>query len=272
MESVIAAPKVLSVTPDNVFPQRMKKKRKKSKKLKHENEQLGDLDSNGLDSVGLHYESRPECKILYKTITEEFRTWLKWQRMILICGLTAKCSKSLLRTMGTVVEPVLHKSFKDEIVFYINIPDQDTAQISRKSSLSSARDSANAREPFLPPIDLSKGSIVQTSVDNAVKMPHKHCNKDEINSAPSKQFFHDMMISKSRGLGKICVSKKMLNFQAINKNYTSHVFKNRKWWSSSATSSSLIAPNGRRLLENFKIYLDRTYKVEGFYEMLCLLL
>jgi len=260
MESVIATSQALSVTPDSVFSQRMKKKRKKSKKLKAENEQLSELDSNSLDSAGLHYESKPECKILYKNITEEFRTWLKWQRMILICGLTAKCSKSLLRTMGTVVEPVLHKSFNDEVVLYINIPDQDTAQISRKSSPSSTRDSANPREPFLPPIDPSKGSIVQTNADNQMKVRHKHYNKDEINAAPSKQFFHDTMISKSKGLGKICVSRKMLNFQAINKNYTSHVFKNQKWWSSSATSSSLIVPNGRRLLENFKIYLDRIYK------------
>lgn len=93
---------------DLAFPVTLKKKTKKSsKKKKKENaEDLQSLEQ-GLQFPGRNFVAKPECRILFKKTAEIFNRWLSWQRKILICGLTDRCSKSLLRTMTTVVEPIL---------------------------------------------------------------------------------------------------------------------------------------------------------------------
>ena len=296
MESIISSAGNISVTSDGSLSQKLKKKRKKSRKSKIENEQLIQLEKDYLYTPGLHFVSKPQCKILYKNIIDEFTKWLKWQRLILICGLTSKCSKSLLRTMGTVVEPVLHKSFKGTTVFCIEMKGQESPMISRRTTQSplinascpctsgislthvdldsknqgvvvtskelSNMTTVDNSEPFLPPIDPSKMSVVEKGIEVPERhWRHKHCSEDEIQSAPSRQFFPDMMISRSTELGKICVSKRVRNIETLNQNYTSKFFKNRKWWSLSATSSTFLVPNGKKLLDNFKSHLDMIYKV-----------
>ena len=296
MESIISTTGNVSVASDGPLSQKLKKKRRKSRKSKAENEQLIESEKDYLYTPRLHFVSKPECKILYKNIKEEFIKWLKWQRLILICGLTDKCSKSLLRTMGTVVEPVLHNSFNGTAVLFIEMKEQENQMISRRTtqtplvnascactrSINSSHvdldsnnqslvvtsqelsnmTAVNNGEPFLPPIDSSKISIVEKRTESHEKnWWHKHCDKDEIQSAPSQQFFPDIMISRSTGLGKICVAKNLRNVETIDQNYTSKLFKNRKWWSLSATSSSFLVPNGKKLLDNFKSHLDVIYKV-----------
>ena len=97
-----------SVIKDITFPVTLKRKTKKfSKRNKKENiEDLQRLEQ-GLQFPGRNFVAKPECRILFKKTTEIFSQWLSWQRKILICGMTDRCSKSLLRTMTTVVEPIL---------------------------------------------------------------------------------------------------------------------------------------------------------------------
>ena len=300
MEPVVSETGYTSVASDGTLSQKLRRKRRKSKRSKSECEQLNELSEDKPMSYSLNFVSKPECKILYKNISLEFSKWLKWQRMILICGLTEKCSRSLLRTLGTVVEPVLHKSFRGSTVFCI-MEEQGKQLISRRSTQSSvvtssctsprhisstttltlsALDSRNERAvasahevshlttvdscgSFLPPIDSSRISIVQKNIEYLDKIKHTHCNKDEIKPTPSQQFFPNMMITRSAGLGKICVAKNVLKLETLPQNYTSKLFKNRKWWSSSAKSSSFLAPNGKMLLENFKSHLAVIYKVNA---------
>ena len=97
-----------SVLKDITLPVTLKRKAKKfSKRNRKENiEDLQRLEQ-GLQFPGRNFIAKPECRILFKKTTEIFSQWLSWQRKILICGLTDRCSKSLLRTMTTVVEPIL---------------------------------------------------------------------------------------------------------------------------------------------------------------------
>ena len=304
MELVLSNSERATVTQNVGLSQKSRKKGKKSSK-KSKKKSLAETtfeEQDGLFFPGLHFVSKPECRKLYKDITDEFSQWLKWQRNLLLCGLTGKCSKSLLRTMNTVVEPVLHGSFKitshgtgwargginkgeiqslshNEKIHIRNkssfrdpldvILDQNEV----KTAINSMMSNLVAQESFLPPIKPQKTTLTGELLENSSCIRHKHCNKDEIKSTPSKHYFPDVMVSRSDGLGKICSTKDTIHhFEVPNQNYNSRIFKNRKWWSSSATSSSFQAPNGKRLLDNLKHQLDTIYKVNMLpFELDCIL-
>lgn len=308
MEPIISSSESITVGHELISSTKVKKKGKRNiKKNKKRNEDFihsSDLtEADGLYLPGLHFISKPERRILYKTIADGFNQWLGWQRKIALCGLTGKCSKSLVRTMGTVVEPVLHGSFRGatNLPFYVkrkvDSPDSKldslTSAIKSHSLMQDGKLSTAELQngdhdtckdmmvaiachdtdqipknrdichqaPSLPPIEPRKNSLIASDVRSFIEMGHKHCNKDELKSTASHQFFPDIMLTRSTELGKICAAKTVINLEMLSKKYTSKVFKNRKFWSMSAQNSTFVTPNGKRLLENFNGQLETTYKV-----------
>ena len=53
------------------------------------------------------YDVRKFCKIL----CDWYVTWRSWQREVLLCSLSEKCSVNLLTSLSTVLEPVFHRDF-----------------------------------------------------------------------------------------------------------------------------------------------------------------
>ena len=53
------------------------------------------------------YDVRKFCKIL----CESYKTWRIWQREVLLCSLSEKCSVNLLTLLSTILEPVFHRDF-----------------------------------------------------------------------------------------------------------------------------------------------------------------
>ncbi|XP_074648509.1 uncharacterized protein LOC141903979 [Tubulanus polymorphus] len=50
-------------------------------------------------------------KHILKKIEEWFESWQPWQRRILLCGLTDKCTVSQLEALRTTIEPINHRDF-----------------------------------------------------------------------------------------------------------------------------------------------------------------
>ncbi|CAH1261910.1 FBXW7 [Branchiostoma lanceolatum] len=44
-------------------------------------------------------------------ITDWYETWQPWQRKLLLCGITARCSTNQLELLATAMEPVFHRDF-----------------------------------------------------------------------------------------------------------------------------------------------------------------
>merc|ERR1712189_116165 len=84
---------------------RPKKRGNKSRKKEGKISDGPNLENEGFRQ---HFNSKPEKRILYKKMLSEFEIWMSWQRKILLCGLTEKCTRSFLRTLCTVFEPIFH--------------------------------------------------------------------------------------------------------------------------------------------------------------------
>jgi hypothetical protein len=53
------------------------------------------------------YDVKKFCKVL----CEWYVTWRIWQREVLLCSLSEKCSVNLLTSLSTILEPVFHRDF-----------------------------------------------------------------------------------------------------------------------------------------------------------------
>ena len=53
------------------------------------------------------YDVRTFCKAL----CERYQSWRIWQREVLLCSLSEKCSVNLLTSLSTILEPVFHRDF-----------------------------------------------------------------------------------------------------------------------------------------------------------------
>lgn len=53
------------------------------------------------------YDVKTFCKIL----CEWYISWRIWQKEVLLCSLSAKCSANLLTSLSTILEPVFHRNF-----------------------------------------------------------------------------------------------------------------------------------------------------------------
>ena len=66
------------------------------------------LPSLGLQqNTNMFYEIKRVCKF----VCEWYVSWKSWQREILLCSLSGKCSISQLSTLSTILEPVFHRDF-----------------------------------------------------------------------------------------------------------------------------------------------------------------
>lgn len=291
MDSVTRRNENISVAPNLALSERVKKKSRRLARKARKGKKLGLVSlepENGLFFPGLHFISKPECRALYKQAADEFVTWLSWQKKIALCGLTEKCSKSLLKTMGTVIEPVLHESFECTASFSGGKILSNSVTVERNESVKERQYPSSTKslsqpepkkamevgafefgnmhsevpqDPFLPSIEPQRQSITLDRLRNTAYTAHKHCREDEYKYRRKQQFFPDIMHSRTTGLGKICTSRDILNSETSNHKYNSRIFKNRKFWSLSATDSMFLAPNGNLLLENFRIKLRSIYKV-----------
>ncbi len=61
--------------------------------------------------AGQHVKSYFNNKQIFYTICEWFETWMPWQRRIILCGTTDRCSNQQLECLATALEPVFHRDF-----------------------------------------------------------------------------------------------------------------------------------------------------------------
>ncbi|XP_041469450.1 uncharacterized protein LOC121419173 isoform X3 [Lytechinus variegatus] len=54
-------------------------------------------------------------KQIFRTICEWFEVWMPWQRRIVLCGTTDRCSTSQLEYLATALEPVFHRDFQTSL-------------------------------------------------------------------------------------------------------------------------------------------------------------
>ncbi|XP_038072314.1 uncharacterized protein LOC119740909 isoform X2 [Patiria miniata] len=60
-----------------------------------------------LAKTGSHFNN----KQIFRKICQWFETWMPWQKRILLCGTTDRCSNSQLEYLATALEPVFHRDF-----------------------------------------------------------------------------------------------------------------------------------------------------------------
>ena len=297
-----------SIASDLKFGSKAKKKGKKTGKKKKKDDEkqqstASDRDKEGLSYYRKNFVSRPECRILFKEISDSFEQWLSWQRKITICGLTEKCSKSLVRTLGTVVEPIRHGNALALSPSFV-----------KKKSLLYSKNGNYSKPSFISTIASKNVSPIQSNTSNKV------LNEQRLHTgfSNSEQYYNDFtneredfspssflpaiemkaqFTSASQQLNLVHLSHKhhdscSLNYAPsdsffpkilltksdelgklctpksivrINSTfYTSKTFKNRKWWPSSAPQNDFLAPSGKKLLWNFKKRLTVIYEVNSW--------
>ena len=70
------------------------------------------LPSVGAGHVaGQHVKSYFNNKQIFYTICDWFETWMPWQKRIVLCGTTDRCSSQQLECLATALEPVFHRDF-----------------------------------------------------------------------------------------------------------------------------------------------------------------
>ncbi|XP_071507403.1 uncharacterized protein [Diadema antillarum] len=52
---------------------------------------------------------------ILRTICDWFETWMPWQRRIVLCGTTDRCSTAQLEYLATALEPVFHRDFQTSL-------------------------------------------------------------------------------------------------------------------------------------------------------------
>ena len=60
-----------------------------------------------MQNMNAMYDVRKFCKLL----CEWYISWRIWQREVLLCSLSEKCSVNLLTSLSTILEPVFHRDF-----------------------------------------------------------------------------------------------------------------------------------------------------------------
>ncbi|KAJ8044961.1 F-box/WD repeat-containing protein 7 [Holothuria leucospilota] len=50
-------------------------------------------------------------KHFFKTVCSWFEVWMPWQRRVLLCGVTSRCTRQQLEYLATAMEPVFHRDF-----------------------------------------------------------------------------------------------------------------------------------------------------------------
>ena len=60
-----------------------------------------------LQNMNAVYDVRKFCKVL----CDWYITWRIWQKEVLLCSLSEKCSVNLLTSLSTILEPVFHRDF-----------------------------------------------------------------------------------------------------------------------------------------------------------------
>ncbi|XP_070576940.1 uncharacterized protein [Ptychodera flava] len=61
--------------------------------------------------AGQHLKSYFNNLQIYHKICEWFESWMPWQRRMLLCGLTDRCSNYQLEYLSTALEPVFHRDY-----------------------------------------------------------------------------------------------------------------------------------------------------------------
>lgn len=70
------------------------------------------LPSVGTGHVaGQHAKSYFNNRQIFFTICDWFETWMPWQKRIVLCGTTDRCSNRQLECLATALEPVFHRDF-----------------------------------------------------------------------------------------------------------------------------------------------------------------
>ncbi|XP_022089096.1 uncharacterized protein LOC110978414 isoform X2 [Acanthaster planci] len=65
------------------------------------------VTSEQLAKTGSHFNN----KRIFQKVCQWFETWMPWQKRILLCGITDRCSSSQLEYLATALEPVFHRDF-----------------------------------------------------------------------------------------------------------------------------------------------------------------
>ncbi|XP_035697367.1 F-box/WD repeat-containing protein 7-like [Branchiostoma floridae] len=88
--------------------------RPKTKRLRfgdhHGNNRVA-LPSVGSSPANGHHLSYFNSRQVIQKITDWYETWQPWQRKLLLCGITARCSTNQLELLATAMEPVFHRDF-----------------------------------------------------------------------------------------------------------------------------------------------------------------
>ncbi|XP_065055255.1 uncharacterized protein LOC135683825 isoform X1 [Rhopilema esculentum] len=297
-----------SIASDLKFGNKAKKKGKKTGKKKKKDDEkqqstASECDKEGLSYYRKYFVSKPECRILFKEISDNFEQWLSWQRKIIICGLTEKCSKSLVRTLGTVVEPIRHGN-----ALALN------PSFVKKKSLLYSKNGNYSKPNSISTISPNNVSPVQSNTS------YKVLNEQRLHTlgfSNSEQYYNDFTNEREdfshssffpaiETKAQFTSANQQLNLAQLSHKhqdscslkyapsesffpkilltksdelgklctpksivrinstfYTSKAFKNRKWWPSSAPQNDFLAPSGKKLLWNFKKRLTVIYEWFG---------
>lgn len=128
------------------------------------------------------YDVRKFCKIL----CEWYISWRTWQREVLLCSLSEKCSVNLLTSLSTILEPVFHRDFVSRL--HGKYPDfrPRVTKVSKRGTIRTSR-GENKGKNFRDKVEprLSKVSITERTSDTTKKEKGKK-KLDQTNSTKDK--------------------------------------------------------------------------------------
>ncbi|XP_033640972.1 uncharacterized protein LOC117301177 [Asterias rubens] len=68
---------------------------------------VGEVTDEKLKLTGAHFSN----KQIFLKVCRWFETWMPWQKRIMLCGTTDRCSNGQLEYLTTALEPVFHRDF-----------------------------------------------------------------------------------------------------------------------------------------------------------------
>ena len=129
-------------------------------------------------------------KRICKFVCEWYSTWRPWQREVLLCSLSAKCSVSQLSSLSTILEPVFHRDFVSRLHGKYPTKDLEEKLVHNKKSAQKEKkeDSGKRRNRTnkFPLIEKLKGNAQQKEpqetreCDDELTMPGNDSSEGQI--------------------------------------------------------------------------------------------
>ena len=145
------------------------------------------------------YDVRKFCKIL----CEWYVSWRTWQKEVLLCSLSKKCSLNLLTSLSTILEPVFHRDFVSRL--HGKYPDfrPRVTKVSKRGTIRTSTRGENKRNNFRDKVESRQSKVSITERTNeATKKPKVKEKLDQTKSTKDKSIVKELACrSDDQGYG-----------------------------------------------------------------------